>query len=124
MLSNAPVSAILPTTDLERSRKFYTETLGLNEMPGSVEGFAMFGAGAGTTLAVYERAPVTIEHTQVGFLVNNLEEEVKTLKAKGVTFEEYDLPEIKTVDGIATMEGVKSAWFKDPNGNIIALNQM
>jgi catechol 2,3-dioxygenase-like lactoylglutathione lyase family enzyme len=124
MLSDAAVSAILPTTDLARSRKFYTETLGLKEMPAGVEGFAMFGAGAGTALAVYERAPVTVEHTQAGFLVSNLEEEVKVLKEKGVTFEEYDLPEIKTVDGIATMEGVKSAWFKDPDGNIIALNQM
>lgn len=125
MLSNYPVAAILPITDAKRSKKFYQDTLGLRliELPGP-DDLLMFEAGKGTSLVLYTRPPVKVEHTQVGFNVDDVEKVVKELREKGVEFEEYDMPGLKTVKGIATMEGSKSAWFKDPDGNTLSINQM
>ena len=75
-------------------------------------------------LLVYERPAVKVEHTQAGFWVKDVEAEVKELRGKGVKFEEYDMPGIKTVNDIADFDGVKAAWFKDPDGNILAISQM
>ena len=90
----------------------------------SGEPSAMFMAGEGTMLLIYKRPPIKVEHTQMGFKVDDIEKVVSGLRSKGVKFEEYDMPNLKTVNGIATMGKVKSAWFKDTEGNIIALNQM
>jgi hypothetical protein len=87
-------------------------------------------AGAGTWLYIYQRGATKADHTVAEFEVDNMEAEVKELKARGVKFEEYDIPSmgIKTVNGIATMSTsmgeMKSAWFKDTEGNILALGQM
>lgn len=62
--------------------------------------------------------------TVAGFNVDNIENEVGELKGRGVVFEEYDMPGMKTVNGIATLNGSKSAWFKVTEGNILAINQM
>ena len=67
---------------------------------------------------------VSATHTVAGFNVENIEKEVADLKSRGVVFEEYDMPGMKTVDGVASFEGAKSAWFKDSEGNILSLNQM
>jgi predicted enzyme related to lactoylglutathione lyase len=61
-------------------------------------------------------------HTQVGFGVDDVEAEVADLKAKGVTFEEYDFPGLKTVDGVAEIEGERAAWFKDCEGNLLSIS--
>ncbi|MEJ0021435.1 MAG: VOC family protein [Candidatus Doudnabacteria bacterium] len=122
MLSNAKVTAVLPAADLERARKFYTEKLDLKEdapMPGG----ASFKCGGGTEIFLYQRPPVTVEHTQASFQVDDLDAEMKELRARGVVFEEYDMPEMKTVNGVAIMDKWKSAWFKDSEGNILALGQ-
>jgi hypothetical protein len=86
----------------------------------------MFGAGEGTMLYVYQRGPTKADQTVASFKVENIEAHVKELRAKGVKFEEYDIPAmgIKTVGGIAAMGKTKSAWFKDTEGNILALDQM
>ena len=124
MLSNVPVSAVLPAQDLARAKQFYTEKLGLpvvSDMPGGV----VFGAGSGTKLVVYERKqPNKAEHTEAGFDVKDLVAEIKELTAKGVTMEQYDMPGLKTDEnGIVSYGPMKSAWIKDTEGNIIALNQ-
>ena len=125
MLGNYPVAGILPVTDINRAKEFYSKTLGLKAMDiGGPEGFMMYSAGKGTMFAIYKRPPVKVEHTQLGFSVDDIEKVMKELKRKGVKFEEYDMPDLKTVNGIATVDGTKSAWFKDPDGNIIAVNQM
>jgi extradiol dioxygenase family protein len=124
MLSDAPVAAILPVTDLKEAHDFYTQKLGLKQFGEEMAGTIMFNAGKGTVLVVYERPAVKVEHTQAGFMVDNLESTKTELEGKGIMFEEYDLPNLKTENGIAEMDGVKSAWFKDPFGNILALNQM
>lgn len=124
MLTNAPVTAIVPATNIERARKFYEEKLGLHA-PADLGGdHVLYTCGAGTTLLVYQRGePTKAEHTQASFMVEDIEKEVAELRARGVVFEEYDFPGLKTVNGIASIANEKSAWFKDSEGNILALGQ-
>ncbi len=124
MLSNAKVSPTLPAVDIARARKFYSETLGLKELPREAEpNSATFACGGGTQLYIYQRPPSHAEHTLAGFEVEDLEMEMKELRAKGVVFEEYDFPGLKTVNGVATMGKIRGAWFKDSEGNILAVSQ-
>ena len=124
MLANRKISAVLCSTDLERSRRFYEETVGLTVSPETIPNHVLFEAG-GTTLLVYGRpSPNHADHTQVRFWTDDVAGDVAALRARGVKFEEYDFPALKTVDGVATTAGVgRSAWFKDPDGNTIALFQ-
>jgi hypothetical protein len=73
---------------------------------------------------MYKRDSTKADHTVASFMVDDIEIEVNHLKEKGVIFEEYDLPNIKTINSIATSGSYKSAWFKDTEGNIIGLTQM
>ena len=127
MIANLKLFAVLSTTNLERAKKFYGETLGLKltEKNGTPDGHLYFEAGGGTGLVVYQRpeAPKA-ENTVAGFEVDDIEAVMKQLRENGVTFEEYDYPNFKTVNGVATMGSFKSSWFKDPDGNIVALNQI
>lgn len=126
MLTNAPITAVLPTTDLARARAFYEGKLGLHpESESAVEQGVLYKCGGNTHLYVYLRSePNKAEHTQAMFEVEDIEKAVSDLSEKGVMFEHYDLPYIKTdARGIAELEGEKSAWFKDPDGNIIAIGQ-
>ena len=122
-LQQSPVTANLPAVDLARAKKFYSEQLGLTPMPDAMPGVALFGAGSGTTLMLYEREATKADHTVASFEVQDIEGTVKDLKAKGVIFEEYDFPDFKTVDSIATMGPAKAAWFKDTEDNILCLHQ-
>ena len=124
-LREAPVAATLPAVDIKRARKFYKDILGLKVVKEDPQGI-MFGAGEGTMLYVYQRGPTKSRPDVASFKVENIEAHVKELRAKGVKFEEYDIPRmgIKTVDGIATTGKNKSAWFKDAEGNIPAMDQM
>jgi catechol 2,3-dioxygenase-like lactoylglutathione lyase family enzyme len=128
MLANVPVCATLPTSDLTRARRFYVEALGLAEGSISVQGGVFFAAGGGTIVRIYERPPgyTPAEYTVLGFLVEDLEEEMSELRRRGVTFEEYDLPQLKTENGVYTDQhrGAKGAWIRDPDGNILALTQL
>jgi predicted enzyme related to lactoylglutathione lyase len=125
MLSNAPVSAILPVTDLVGAKDFYEKKLGLKCLPMPMDDPMIFEAGKGTTLVVYYRPqPTKAEHTVAGFLVDDVAQTIKDLEAKGVVFEDYDMPGLKTVNHIMDYGAGKSAWFKDPDGNTIAINQM
>jgi predicted enzyme related to lactoylglutathione lyase len=124
MLSQMPVSAVLPAQDIKRAVKFYQDKLGLKVKDTGPNGETSLEAGRGTTILLYERPAVKVEHTQAGFWVKDLEAEMKELRGKGVVFEEYDFPGLKTVNGVATEGEVKSAWLKDTEGNILALTQM
>ena len=130
MLERSDVATRLPVQDLKRARWFYSEKLGLEpveERPGGLlylcgkGSFALFlsaGAAAGT-------------HTQMGWEVADIEATVAALRSRGVVFEEYDLPGLKTVNGIAEVagnyaskgRGEKGAWFKDSEGNLLGLGQ-
>lgn len=125
MLANAKVIPTLPSTDLATSKKFYTEKLGLS-IKSEHSGGVSFSAGGGTELYIYERPPSPAAHTLAVFSVNDLESVVDGLSAKGVKFEQYDIPGLKTDEkGIAIIdsENEKAAWFKDPDGNILSVSQ-
>ena len=119
------VSAVLCSTDLARSQDFYENKIGLRLSPETIKNHLLFECGDGTTLLVYGRpAPNKADHTQVRFWSEDLEADVQALAARGVVFEEYDFPTLKTVGGIATTPSIgKSAWFRDPDGNTLALFQ-
>jgi predicted enzyme related to lactoylglutathione lyase len=126
MLTNSMVAPSLPAVDVKRARKFYEEKLGLKVVMEDPSPGVMLQAGAGTMIYIYQRAATKADHTVASFKVDNIEAEVKDLKSKGIKFEEYDMPKmgIKTINGIATMGTMKGAWFKDSEGNILALTQM
>jgi catechol 2,3-dioxygenase-like lactoylglutathione lyase family enzyme len=125
MLGERRISAVLCSTDLARSQEFYEQTVGLKLSPETIKNHLLFECGDGTTLLVYGRpSPNKADHTQVRFWTSDVEADVRDLVARGVTFEDYDFPALKTVDHVATTAGIgKSAWFKDPDGNTIALFQ-
>lgn len=118
----------LAVTDLERARRFYGDTLGFTELETPATGgeeALVYELSQDSYIYVYERpTPSGSTATACEFAVQDVEGTVKALKQQGVTFEEYDLPEmgIRTKDGVATMEdGLKTAWLKDPDGNILAI---
>ena len=126
MLSKAPAAATMPAVDLKRAKDFYTKKLGLKMVKEDPGPGALFEAGKGTMIYLYQRGPSKADHTEVSFEVENVEAEVKELRAKGVKFEEYNMPDmgLKTVNGIAAMDGHKMAWFKDTEGNILGITSM
>jgi catechol 2,3-dioxygenase-like lactoylglutathione lyase family enzyme len=123
-LREYPVYASIPVTDLKRSQNFYGNTLGLSLVERELEDGLVFQAGDKTQLYLYPRGPSKADHTLAGFRVNDIEMIMNALSKDGVMFEQYDLPGIKTDErGIAHMRDVKSAWFKDPDGNILAITE-
>lgn len=126
MLSKATVTPTLPAVDLKRARKFYEEKLGLKVVKEDPSPAITLEAGKGTLLYIYQRGATKADHTVAEFKVDDVEAEVKTLKAKGVKFEEYDIPGmgIKTINSIAVMGDYKGAWFKDTEGNILGISNM
>ncbi|MCL4473181.1 MAG: VOC family protein [Actinobacteria bacterium] len=124
MLANSPIAPTLPAMDLRRARGFYEGKLGLKVIQATDQD-VMYECGAGTMLYVWQREPSQTDHTEAAFKVDNIEKEVAELKGKGVEFESYDMPGIKTDDdSIARIDGYKGAWFKDTEGNILSLTEM
>ena len=122
MLSEARVTATLPCQDLERAKAWYKEKLGLAPSDENPEGVSFkFADGSSFMLFETHGAP-SGTHTQLGFEVPDLDSEVADMKGRGVMFEEYDFPGLKTVGGIAEMEGERAAWFKDSEGNLLAVS--
>ena len=123
MFANDPIYPSLPATDLERAKRFYAEKLGLtpeSELPGGL----WYRCGKDTRFSVFtSQGEANGTYTQVLWLVEDVESEVAALKARGVVFEEYDLPSLKTVNSIATAGPIKGAWFKDSEGNLLSLGQ-
>lgn len=117
------VSAVICSTDLERSQDFYETVVGLPLSRDTIKNHLVFECADGTTLLVYGRgAPSLADHTQVRFWTDDVDADVKALAQRGVVFDELDMGAIKTVDGVATVPGIgRSAWFKDPDGNTLAL---
>lgn len=125
LLANAQVVPILPVEDVERAKKFYTQKLGLKLKGENKErGELYFHCGGGTELTMYKRARTVAEHTVAGFRVDDVEKTVEELRKEGVKFEDYDMPGLKTEDGIATWGDFKAAWFTDPEGNILVISNM
>lgn len=125
MLSNNRILAVLCSTDLSRSQEFYEQKVGMTLSPETIPNHLLFEGKDGTSLLIYGRpGPNQANHTQVRFWTSDVEATVSELLARGIVFEDYDFPALKTVDHVATTAGVgKSAWFKDPDGNTLALFQ-
>lgn len=113
----------IAVSDIERAKQFYGEVLGLRVLAERADG-VRYDGGGGTMLLVYpSEFAGTAESTYVGFDVADVEQAVRDLRGRGVVFEDYDMPGLRTVDGIADFEGMKGAWFKDPDGNILSIAQ-
>jgi predicted enzyme related to lactoylglutathione lyase len=125
MLANNRISAVLVSTDLERSQHFYESKVGLTLSPETIRNHLVFDFGEGTTLLIYGRGSGNkADHTQVRVWSTDLDKDVSVLAANGVEFEEYDTDTFRTIDHIVTTPGIgRSAWFKDPDGNTIAVFQ-
>ena len=124
MIANNRISAVLVATDLEKAQDFYENKVGLELSPETIPNHLVFECGNGTTLLIYGRpAPNLADHTQVRFWTTDIEGDVADLADRGVVFDDYDTPNFKTVNHMATTPVGKSAWFKDPDGNTIAIYQ-
>jgi catechol 2,3-dioxygenase-like lactoylglutathione lyase family enzyme len=131
MLGNAKIATRLPAQDLERARAFYAEKLGLEpieERPGGLR--YRFANGEFGLFESAGASPGTF--TQMGWEVDDVEATVGELRERGVEFEEVDLPGLRTVDGIAEVEGnypskggkgERAAWFRDSEGNLLGIGQ-
>ena len=122
MLKDAPIRAYIPANDVKRAREFYEGLIGLvpkEEYAGGVT----YQCGGSEVFLYPTRNAGTSKASQAFWQVADVEAEVRTLKARGVKFEEYDFPGFKMVDSIMTAGGAKTAWFKDTEGNILAISQ-
>jgi catechol 2,3-dioxygenase-like lactoylglutathione lyase family enzyme len=124
MLGDAPVHPVLLARDLDQARTFYHDKLGL-EILVQNEHSIHFGCGRGTKIAVSKSTTGTADtQTQIGWEVEDLRRELAELRSRGVTIEDYDLPDLKTVDGIADVGFAWMAWIIDPGKNALAILQL
>jgi catechol 2,3-dioxygenase-like lactoylglutathione lyase family enzyme len=130
MLRDGRVATRLPAQNLERAKAFYAEKLGLEPVEEREGGLRYVGAAG--EFALFESAGTASgDHTQMGWEVDDIEATVRELRRRGVVFEEYDLPGLKTVDGIADIDGnypskgsaERGAWFRDSEGNMLGIGQ-
>ena len=124
MLSQSPIDVVLLATDLEASKDFYANKLGLqvlSENPGSVT----FKCGGDSRLVISKStAGTSDEQTQASFRVADVKAEAAELRSRGVKIEDYDMPGLKTVDGIADIGFAWIAWFIDPGKNCVGMIQL
>jgi catechol 2,3-dioxygenase-like lactoylglutathione lyase family enzyme len=120
MLANSLAVTTLVVSDVDRSKKFYAEQLGLkllDENPFSCR----FGAGKGSQLSIRRGQPPVSGPTVAHFEVDDIEAVIRDLTSRGVVFEEYESP--KTVNSIAQVGPARGAWFKDPDGNVLGVRE-
>ena len=131
MLQSSKVAARIPVSNLERAKAFYSDKLGLTpgeERPGGLR----YRCGSGEFSLYQSSGSASGEHTQMAWEVDDIEAAVEELRSRGVAFEEYNLPGLTTVNGIADVAGnypskggagERAAWFKDSEGNLLAIGQ-
>ena len=126
MLKDLSVAAVLPASDINRAREFYRDKLGLEPDNPDAGDNLMYRCGNGTAFLLYQTSNAgTAKNTQMGWVTDDLDAEMADLRSRGVVFEDYDLPGLKTENGVATMpDGERGGWFLDSEGNILSLNTM
>lgn len=124
-LSDARVEATVAVSNMAAAKAYFTDTLGLAQVGGEADFFAVFECG-GTRLNIYpSEFAGSAKSTVATFVVTDLPTTMAALREGGVVFEEYDMTDgPKTVNGVAEAGGVRSAWFKDPDGNTYAVAQV
>ena len=124
MLTDSNIIAVLPAKDINRAKDFYRDKLGIEPSESMEEGSVMYTCGQGTRFLVYQTDNAgTAKNTQMGWETDNLEREMEELRSRGVVFEDYDFPGLKTENGVATADWGKAAWFLDSEDNIINISQ-
>ena len=121
MLGKADATPMIAVKDIDRAKQFYSDKLGLRPVQEMGGDFFMLKSGD-TTLNVYRSEFAgTNKATALTFDVDDIDAEVREFKDKGTTFEHYDVQGLKADGDIYSGEGMKTAWFKDPDGNILSL---
>ncbi|HET8983526.1 MAG TPA: VOC family protein [Pedococcus sp.] len=122
-LATSTIATMLPVTDTARAKEFYADRLGLPFEGVSSVGDLQFRLGGGAMLVLLPReAGSQSKSTALSWEVDSVETEMAELEGKGVTFEDYDMPGLKTVNHIAEMGADRAAWFLDPDGNVLCLH--
>lgn len=121
MLGQGKVCATIAVKDLAAAREFYGGTLGLRQ-EGEVPGGVKYASQEGKIFVYQSEYAGTNRATYAEWQVEDVEAVVEDLKAKGVNFEHYDMPDTEWQGDIAVMGPMKTAWFKDPDGNILAVD--
>ena len=123
MLSQSQVTCMLPVKDLQRARRFYEQSLQLEQVGAKPDGKFVYRCN-GTEIALFPKPEGTkAEHTALSFRVTDIAAAIVELKARGVVFDDYDLPDFKTVEHVCVLGSEKAAWFRDPEGNILCLHE-
>lgn len=123
-LTHAGVTTILPVRNMDRARKFYEEKLGLEPEGFAAEGNYLFACGKGDHISLVPKPEGTkSDYTVMSFEVQGIERVITELEGKGIRFEDYDMPNLKTVNHISSMETEKAAWFKDTEGNFLCVHE-
>jgi catechol 2,3-dioxygenase-like lactoylglutathione lyase family enzyme len=122
MLDRAEFVTMLPVADLDRTKAWYREKLGF-EPQREREGVAHYSVGSARFDLYTTQFAGTAQHTLAAWMVDDIERVVEELRGRGVQFETYDLPGLKTVNGIADLGYERAAWFRDPEGNVLSLGQ-
>ena len=123
MLGDNDAIATIPVKDIDTARQFYEGKLGLMTGPSREEGVLTCKSGTSSVLVYESQYAGTNEATAATWAVDDVDGTVKDLKQKGVTFEHYDLPNTKLQGDVHVFGSMKAAWFKDPDGNTLALFQ-
>ena len=124
MLTNSHLTTILPVVQVDRARRFYEEKLGLQPEGEHADGSFWMRTGTGDTVALIprpDRKPA--EYTSMSFEVDDIDSEIKDLERLGVKFEDYDLPNLKTVNHVFSTSDERCAWLTDTEGNILCLHE-
>ncbi|WP_258805055.1 VOC family protein [Pseudarthrobacter sp. NS4] len=124
MLKDSAVIAVLPAKDINRAKEFYRDKLGLESSEAMGEDSLLYRCGNGTSFLIYQTDNAgSAKNTQLGWNSENIERDMEELRSRGVVFEDYDMPGLKTENGLATDDWGKAAWFLDSEGNILNLSQ-
>ena len=121
MLAERDAVATIPVKDVEVARRFYEETLGFRPEQNGEPGVITYKSGGSRVLVYQSQYAGTNKATAATWEVGDVEREVRTLRDKGVAFEHYDMPDMKVENDVHVAANMKAAWFKDPDGNILAI---
>ncbi|HJQ52932.1 MAG TPA: VOC family protein [Gemmatimonadaceae bacterium] len=121
MLGAKDATATVAVKDLGVAKKFYEGSVGLKPLPTQEPEVVNYKTGNSTLLVYRSQFAGTNKATAVTWSVDNTEEEVRALKSNGVVFEHYDMPGATLNGDVHVMGSMKAAWFKDPDGNILAI---
>ncbi len=121
MLQKFPLYAYIPARDVARARRFYEDKLGFKPKEEVSDG-VIYDFANGTSCFLYPTPNAgTSQASQAFWQVDDVDAEMAELKARGVVFEDYDMPGERSPGGAITANGAKAAWFKDTEGNILAI---